>query len=78
LPVSNATNSPAIYGQNGWGQQEPASRTKHIQFAINSSNAHLYYKFITDPQTGIPHQERVVNRDLQRVLVGKPLQLPAQ
>jgi len=78
LPVSNAINSSVLYGQNRWGQQEPASPTKHVQFVINSSNAHLYYKFITDPQTGIPHQERIVSGDLQRVLVGKPLQLPAQ
>jgi len=78
LPVSNTTNSPVTYGQNRWGQQEPASPTKHVQFTINTSNAHLYYKFITDPQTGIPHQERIVNGDLQRVLVGKSLQLLVQ
>ncbi|XP_065920478.1 uncharacterized protein [Dysidea avara] len=70
LPISNTINSSVTYGQGRWGQQEPASPTKHVQFAINTSNAHLYYKFITDRQTGIPHQERIVNGELQRVLVG--------
>lgn len=62
----------AGYVPNRWGQQEPTTPTtvKHVQFIINVANAHLYYKFITDPSTGIPHQERIVNGELQRVLVG--------
>ena len=58
---------------NHWSQQEPITPppVKRVQFIINTANAHLYYKFITDPTTGIPHQERIVDGELQRVLVGK-------
>lgn len=70
---SSGNNFSAGYVPNHWAQQEPTTPTtvKHVQFIINAANAHLYYKFITDPTTGIPHQERIVNGELQRVLVGK-------
>jgi len=70
---SPTSNSSVGYVPKHWGQQEPTTPTtvKHVQFIVNAANAHLYYKFITDPNTGIPHQERIVNGELQRVLVGK-------
>ena len=72
LPASN-NNFSSNYIPSRWSHQEPTTPTsvKQVQFIINVANAHLYYKFITDPNTGIPHQERIVNGELQRVLVGK-------